>query len=412
MCRLAIITYGRTYIIHPVSEVTRILSQFDVGDPTAAEQLLPLVYDELRRLAAHRMAAERPDHTLSATGLVHEAYLRLVGSPGGQAWENRGHFFSAAAEAMRRILVEIARRRQSAKRGGGWERVDLDEADLPFAEPAVNLLAIDDAIARLREDDPQAADLVKLRYFAGLPLDEAAQCLGISRATASRYWAYAKAFLVCELLEGRPLDQLVAGGPLSPERVVDLGLQLVDALAAVHARGIVHGNIKPSNVFITDDRHVKLLEVGLMTAWWESVAAPAVIDDSTPTASMDRRVVADKEVGGFHAYRSPEQVRGEHIDHRSDLFSAGAVLYDMATARRAFRGTTPEEIAAAIVSQPPAPVRESNPEVPQSIAAIIERALAHSWRVTSRRARGNSAGSSRVPSQRRRSWVCRWSNEM
>jgi eukaryotic-like serine/threonine-protein kinase len=184
-----------------------------------------------------------------------------------------------------------------------------------------------------------------------------------------------QAFLVCELLEGRPLDQLVAGGPLSPERVVDLGIQLVDALAAVHARGIVHGNIKPSNVFITDDRHVKLLEVGLMTAWWESVAAPAVIDDSTPTASMDRRVVADKEVGGFHAYRSPEQVRGEHIDHRSDLFSAGAVLYDMATARRAFRGTTPEEIAAAIVSQPPAPVRESNPEVPHSIAAIIERAL-------------------------------------
>lgn len=183
-------------------------------------------------------------------------------------------------------------------------------------------------------------------------------------------------FLVCELLEGHALDELVANGPLPPDRVLDLGIQLVDALAAVHARGIVHGNIKPSNVFVTADGHVKLLEVGLMTAWWESLAHPAApLDDSAPTASLDRRPVADAEIDGFHGYRSPEQLTGERVDERSDLFSAGAVLYDMATGTRAFAGSTPAEIAGAIVGEPPVPVRKRNPRVPAALAETIERAL-------------------------------------
>jgi len=172
-------------------------------DRAATEQLLPLVYDELRKLAAVRMAAERPDHTLSATALVHEAYLRLVGSPQGGQWDSRGHFFAAAAEAMRRILVDSARRHRSDKRGGNLHRVELHESNSPFAVPPEEVLSVDEAITRLAEDEPMAADLVKLRYFAGLPLADAAEVLGISRATASRYWAYAKAFLVCEL-EDRP----------------------------------------------------------------------------------------------------------------------------------------------------------------------------------------------------------------
>jgi RNA polymerase sigma factor (TIGR02999 family) len=182
-----------------MNDVTQILARAGSGDPAAARELLPLVYDELRKLASARMAHERPDHTLSATALVHEAYLRLVGSPQGASWESRGHFFAAAAEAMRRILVESARRRQSAKRGGRLKRVELRESNSPFAIPADELLSVDEAIGKLARDEPLAAELVKLRYFVGLPLAEAAEALGVSRATASRYWAYAKAFLVCEL---------------------------------------------------------------------------------------------------------------------------------------------------------------------------------------------------------------------
>jgi len=183
-------------------------------------------------------------------------------------------------------------------------------------------------------------------------------------------------FLVCELLEGRALDELVAAGALPMEQVLDLGIQLVDALAAVHARGIVHGNIKPSNVFVTADGHVKLLEVGVMTAWWESNAEPApAMDDSTPTASVDRRPVADADIDGFGAYRAPEQMTGDQVDHRSDLFSAGAVLYDMATGTRAFAGDTPGEIAAAVVGRGHVPVRTRSPRVPEAIAGVIERAL-------------------------------------
>ena len=190
---------GKVGYTDSMSDVTQILAKAEAGDPQAARDLLPLVYDELRQLARQRMAGELPDHTLSATALVHEAYLRLVGSAQGDAWENRGHFFAAAAEAMRRILVESARRRQSEKRGGRMKRVELGESNAPFAVPADELLSVDEAIGRLADDEPLAAELVKLRYFVGLPLAEAAEALGISRATASRYWAYAKAFLVCEL---------------------------------------------------------------------------------------------------------------------------------------------------------------------------------------------------------------------
>ena len=162
------------------------------GDPHAAARLLPLVYDELRKLAAARMAAERVDHTLDATGLVHEAYLRLVG---GQRFSSRAHFFAAAAEAMRRILVERARQKGRQKHGGQWRRVELDEAALPADERRDDLVALDEALTEFAVQQPAKAELIKLRYFAGLTLDQAAEALGISRANAARHWTFARAWL-------------------------------------------------------------------------------------------------------------------------------------------------------------------------------------------------------------------------
>jgi RNA polymerase sigma factor (TIGR02999 family) len=181
------------------SDVTRILSAIEHGDPRAAEQLLPLVYDELRRLAAQRMAQERPGQTLQATALVHEAYLRLVDTEKAQRWDSRGHFFAAAAEAMRRILVEGARRKESLKRGGGLVRADVDEQQI--AAPALDedVLSLDRALIKLAATDRTAADLVQLRYFAGLTLPEAAQALGLSARTAGRLWSYARAWLRQEI---------------------------------------------------------------------------------------------------------------------------------------------------------------------------------------------------------------------
>jgi RNA polymerase sigma factor (TIGR02999 family) len=184
-----------------MSDVTRILSALQQGDPSAAAQLLPLVYDELRRLAAQKLAHESPGQTLQATALVHEAYLRLVDAEQAQHWNSRGHFFAAAAEAMRRILIDNARRKQRPKHGGDRKRVELDDA-LSVAEPGEDLLALDDALNRLAALEPVKAELVKLRYFAGLSLEEAAGCLGISEATAKRYWAVARAWLYAALSEG------------------------------------------------------------------------------------------------------------------------------------------------------------------------------------------------------------------
>ena len=186
-----------------MNEVTQILSAIERGDPSAAEQLLPLVYDELRTLAAQRLAQEKPGQTLQATALVHEAYLRLVDSgeasaPRDQHWNSRGHFFAAAAEAMRRILIDRARRKRSAKRGGNRRRVELDAgASLAAAEDhgADDLLALDEALRQLENEDALKARLVKLRYFAGLSLQEAAEALGISTASAKRYWVYARSWL-------------------------------------------------------------------------------------------------------------------------------------------------------------------------------------------------------------------------
>lgn len=175
-------------------EVTQILSAVAMGEPQAAEKLLPLVYDELRRVAAAQLAQERPGQTLQATALVHEAYLRLLGG-GADSWENRRHFFAAAAEAMRRILVERARRRRRIRHGGGHERVDFEVDEIPIEAPQVDLLALDEALDRLAAEDSQKAELVKLRFFAGLSEQEAADLLGISRATAARHWAYARAWL-------------------------------------------------------------------------------------------------------------------------------------------------------------------------------------------------------------------------
>jgi RNA polymerase sigma factor (TIGR02999 family) len=182
-----------------MSEVTRILSAIEQGDPHAAEQLLPLVYDELRKLAAQKLAQEKPGQTLQATALVHEAYLRLVGQTIDQKWDNRGHFFAAAAEAMRRILVENARRKRTRKHGGNLVRRTMEDLPLVAPELGEDLLALDEALEKLAKEEPVKAELVKLRHFAGLTVDEAAQALNISPATADRYWAYARAWLHAEI---------------------------------------------------------------------------------------------------------------------------------------------------------------------------------------------------------------------
>jgi RNA polymerase sigma factor (TIGR02999 family) len=184
-----------------MNDVTRILSSFGQGDPSAASQLLPLVYEELRKLAAHRMASEQAHHTLQATALVHEAYLRLVEVDPLQRWDGRGHFFAAAAEAMRRILIDNARRRARPKHGGDLKRVDLDEAADLSQPSSLDLLALDDALAKLAAQEPIKAELVKLRFFAGMTIPDAAQVLDISHATAERYWTYARLWLYCELGE-------------------------------------------------------------------------------------------------------------------------------------------------------------------------------------------------------------------
>jgi RNA polymerase sigma factor (TIGR02999 family) len=183
-----------------MSDVTQILHAMEQGDPRAASQLLPLVYDELRNLAAHRLAHEPPGQTLQPTALVHEAYLRLVGEEPESHWDNRRHFFASAAEAMRRILVENARHKKRDKHGGGLRRVELP--DLPVADQNPDdLLALDDALSKLAEEDPPAAEVVKLRLYAGLSVEEAAEALRLSRAQAYRHWTYARAWLRAALRE-------------------------------------------------------------------------------------------------------------------------------------------------------------------------------------------------------------------
>jgi RNA polymerase sigma factor (TIGR02999 family) len=181
-----------------MNEVTSILSAIEQGEPKAAEELLPLVYEELRKLAASKLAQEKPGQTLQATALVHEAYLRLIGSD-ATSWNSRGHFFAAAAEAMRRILIENARRRRTEKHGGDLERIELSGVDLPASAPSEDILAVDEALSKLAAEDPTKAELVKLRYFGGLSVEDAGRVLGISRATADRYWAYARVWLYSEL---------------------------------------------------------------------------------------------------------------------------------------------------------------------------------------------------------------------
>jgi RNA polymerase sigma factor (TIGR02999 family) len=182
-----------------MNDVTRVLSAIEGGDPQAAERLLPLVYDELRRLAAHRMAREPPGHTLTATALVHEAYVRLVDTEKVQQWNSRGHFFLAAAEAMRRILVERARHKRSLKAGGDRRRLDLGDIEPAAAEPNVDLLALNEALDNLQQHERRMAELIKLRFFAGLTTAQAAQVLGIALSTANNDWAYARCWLRLEL---------------------------------------------------------------------------------------------------------------------------------------------------------------------------------------------------------------------
>jgi RNA polymerase sigma factor (TIGR02999 family) len=182
-----------------MTDVTRILSDIEQGDPKAADQLLPLVYDELRKLAAQKLAQEKPGQTLQATALVHEAYLRLVDGEKVHHWNSRGHFFAAAAEAIRRILVDSARRKRAGKHGGGLCRVNLDARDALAAAPPDDLLAIDEALERLTHHDPKAAQLVKLHCFAGLTVEQAAAALGLSRTNAYRLWTFSRAWLYSQL---------------------------------------------------------------------------------------------------------------------------------------------------------------------------------------------------------------------
>jgi RNA polymerase sigma factor (TIGR02999 family) len=182
-----------------MSEATRILSAIDQGDPHAAEQLLPLIYGELRILAAQKLAHEAPDQTLQATALVHEAYVRLVDVGREQRWDNSRHFFAAAAEAMRRILLDRARNKHRHKRGGSWRRIPLDHIELSLAEPPEDLLLLDAALEKLVQEDPVCAELVKLRFYAGLTLEDVAKALNIARRTADRYWAFARSWLFEEL---------------------------------------------------------------------------------------------------------------------------------------------------------------------------------------------------------------------
>jgi RNA polymerase sigma factor (TIGR02999 family) len=185
-----------------MSDVTQLLTAIEAGDPRAAAELLPLVYDELRRLAATRLANEQAGHTLQPTALVHEAYLRLVGNDPSRPCNGRGHFFAAAAEAMRRILVESARRKGRLKHGRDHQRVDLESGCLVSAEPSLDLVALDEALDRFAETEPTKVELVKLRFFAGLTMPEAAAVLNISIATAERYWTFAKSWLYAELADG------------------------------------------------------------------------------------------------------------------------------------------------------------------------------------------------------------------
>ena len=185
-----------------MNDVTRILSAVEQGDAGASEQLLPLVYDELRKLAAQKLAQEKPGLTLQATALVHEAYLRLVDTEKVLGWDGRGHFFAAAAEAMRRILIDNARRKQTEKHGGGWQRHDLLDTELAIDSTGDDLFAVDEALSRLAAKEPVIAKLVELRFFAGLTLAAAAQCLDLSKRKAYRHWAYARAWLRRELDRG------------------------------------------------------------------------------------------------------------------------------------------------------------------------------------------------------------------
>ena len=189
-----------------MSDVTRILSQIEYGDPSAAEQLLPLVYDELRKLAAAKLAHEKPGQMLQATALVHDAYIRLVDVVKAQHWNSRGHFFAAAAEAMRRILISQARRNASIKAGGHQNRINLSEVEPEIAGPRMDLIALDEALEQLESRDPRAASLIKLRFFAGLTMSQAAEALGISVATAENDWAYAKSWLRLQMPDSDSLE--------------------------------------------------------------------------------------------------------------------------------------------------------------------------------------------------------------
>ncbi len=185
-----------------MTDVTRILSAIEQGDPSAAEQLLPLVYNELRKLAAEKMAQEDPGQTLQPTALVHEVYVRLVDAEKARHWDSRGHFFAAAAQAMRRILVENARRKSRAKHGGGFERAEIEIANLPTRMEPDRLIALDEALEKLQQQDPVKAQLVTLRYFGGMTIEQASETLGISRVTAYRYWTFARAWLHQQITGG------------------------------------------------------------------------------------------------------------------------------------------------------------------------------------------------------------------
>src|SRR5262245_60144665 len=280
-----------------MSEVTRILSAIDEGDPSAAEKLLPLVYDELRRLAAQWLAQEKPGQTVQATALVHEAYVRLVDVEKAQHWNSRGHFFAAAAEAMRRVLVDQARRKQADKRGGQLTRVSLDAADVGQTASLDDTLAIDEALTRLAAEDAQAARLIELRYFAGLSIEEAAELVGLSRSSAYEHWAFARVRLRCLLQDEQKRAQCSTGNGSKNRRFFSFPPDEIEPEYALH---FVDRSVTNMPADLQRARELFLHAVGkLSPPEWEAYLAQTCGPDAELHRHVAQLLRVHQEAGSF-----------------------------------------------------------------------------------------------------------------
>src|SRR5437870_3462082 len=407
-------------------EVTELLIEWSNGDKAALDKLMPLIHEELRRLAHHYMSHERPGHTLQTTALVNEAYLRLVNRKGVH-WQNRAHFFAIAATLMRSILVDHARSHAFAKRGGGAHKIALDDAMVVSQKRAAEVVALDDALKRLNEIDPQQSQIVEMKFFGGLTIEETAEVLGLSPATIKREWSSAKAwlylaqdkhllrkvalktlpgyltrdeelvrrfqrearsvsalnhpniltiheigevdschFMVTEFIEGETLRQRLTRGPLKIEQALDIGSQVASALCAAHDAGLTHRDIKPENIMMRKDGIVKVLDFGL------AKLTERKADDSEATTLFHTK---QGTVLGTAHYMSPEQARGLPLDARTDIFSFGVVLYEMVAGKTPFAGETTTDVLASILTVEPPPLSSSRPQVPPELDQITKKAM-------------------------------------